>query len=154
MSTGRQPKSKAEGAHKTLSKEKLEWIQLIVKHLELNLVDLSDALPSDADHAAYLHWTISGFFRTLEEAPGAGSDAIFNMFRQIADESIGEPIEWTADLNARRFALIDKKIEGSLAPAEQVELERLTKAMRRSVESELKLPLEGAKSLHRYLTEL
>ena len=63
-------------------------------------------------------------------------------------------IEWNSALNQRRFELIDKEIQETLAPAERVELARLTGIMREQLESEANLPMEGAKALHRKLLEL
>jgi len=62
--------------------------------------------------------------------------------------------EWSDALNQRRFALIDKQIQGLLTPAESVELAGLTRMMRDCVESETNLPMEGAQSLHRKLLQL
>ncbi len=57
-------------------------------------------------------------------------------------------------LNQRRFELIDREIQETLAPAERVELTGLTRIMREQLESEANLPMEGAKALHRKLLEL
>ncbi|MEI8018979.1 MAG: hypothetical protein WCH39_12330 [Schlesneria sp.] len=65
-----------------------------------------------------------------------------------------EPMEWTEELNQRRFALIDKEIQGTLTPAETFELADLTRIMRENVDSEANFPLEGVKALHRKLLEL
>jgi hypothetical protein len=61
---------------------------------------------------------------------------------------------WNSALNKRRFELIDMGIQGTLGPAERAELEGLTKIMREQLESELNLPMEGARALHRKLLEL
>src|SRR5207245_9870800 len=61
---------------------------------------------------------------------------------------------WSDALNQRRFALIDKEIQGLLTPAETVELAGLTRIMRDHVESEANLPIKGARALHRTLLQL
>jgi hypothetical protein len=66
-------------------------------------------------------------------------------------ESIG--VQWTAELNQRRFDLIDLAIQRTLSVSEEVELATLTQIMRAHVDSEANLPFEGARKLHRYLIE-
>jgi hypothetical protein len=63
-------------------------------------------------------------------------------------------IGWSDALNQRRFELIDKEIQGSLTPAERIELAGLTRSMREHVESETNLPMEGARALHANLLQL
>jgi hypothetical protein len=58
---------------------------------------------------------------------------------------------WNDELNAKRFELIDKGIQGSLTPAETIELAGLTRSMRDHVESDVNLPMTGARALHRKL---
>ncbi len=55
-------------------------------------------------------------------------------------------------MNKRRFELIDGDIQGTLSRAEQIELAGLTQLMREHVDSEVNLPLEGARKLHRLLS--
>ncbi|MBM4076997.1 MAG: hypothetical protein FJ267_15310 [Planctomycetes bacterium] len=62
--------------------------------------------------------------------------------------------EWNAELNKRRFQLIDGEIEGILSQAEQIELAGLTHLMRMHVDSEANLPFEGARKLYGYLAKL
>ena len=59
-------------------------------------------------------------------------------------------LQWTAELNKRRFELIDGHIQGTLTPAEQQELEELTRLMRAQVETEAPLSFEGARKLLRH----
>ena len=61
---------------------------------------------------------------------------------------------WSDALNQRRFALIDKEIQGSLTGTESIELAGLTRIMRDHVESEANLPMKGARALHRKLLKL
>jgi hypothetical protein len=59
--------------------------------------------------------------------------------------------EWTSAKNARRFYLIDKEIDGSITGEETVELESLTKQMRRYVNKVAPLPAAAARKLHQEL---
>ena len=61
---------------------------------------------------------------------------------------------WNSELNSRRFELIDGEIQGTLSIAEQFELETLTNLMRKHVDAEENFPFEGARILHKHLTEL
>jgi hypothetical protein len=85
---------------------------------------------------------------------GIDDDEIVNLFGRVALEDTNAPteLEWNAELNKRRFELIDKDIQGTLNRAEQIELAGLTQLMREQVDSEVNLPLEGARKLHRLLS--
>jgi hypothetical protein len=58
---------------------------------------------------------------------------------------------WSAESNRRRLALIDKQIQQSISLAEQLELARLTAQMRAQVDTEINLPLQGARAIHKRL---
>lgn len=153
MPVEEQPKSETESSAAAISEDASEWLQQVVKHFELNFIDACQGSQADADEPAYQRLTIRAIVQTLKDS-GLSEGSIREMFGQIAGESIAEPIEWTAEMNRRRFSLIDKEIQGDLTPAEQFELARLTSAMRMAVDSELNLPMEGARALHRKLTDL
>ena len=55
---------------------------------------------------------------------------------------------WTADDNARRCALIDKDIDGQLAPDERVELDALEQRLERYVDAVAPLPLVPLRKLY------
>lgn len=59
--------------------------------------------------------------------------------------------EWNESRNARRCALIDKEIDGTLAPAERVELELLQKEAVTYRDRVAPFPIEGARKLHEQL---
>ena len=46
------------------------------------------------------------------------------------------------------------EIKGSLSATESIELAGLTRIMRHHVESEMNLPMQGARNLHRKLLQL
>lgn len=92
---------------------------------------------------------------TLRDS-GADEDEIVNLFGRIAIEEKGPGKEamWNAELNKRRFELIDGDIQGTLSRDEQIELADLTHLMRQHVDSEANLPVDGARKLHRHLAKL
>jgi hypothetical protein len=59
--------------------------------------------------------------------------------------------DWTEAKNARRCALIDREIAGTLAPEEEAELDRLQREMLRHRRRVAPLPLEDARRLHQEL---
>lgn len=67
-----------------------------------------------------------------------------------ADPSVA-PGEWNEANNARRSALIDKEIDGTLTSAERVELEVLQKQAVAHRDHVAPLPLAAARRLHEEL---
>ena len=87
---------------------------------------------------------------------GADDEQVQNLFGRVAlgeHFQVPEGLKWNAELNKRRFELIDMDIQGTLSYAEQLELAVLTQLMRDHVDSEMNLPIAGAKRLHRLLSE-
>ncbi len=69
---------------------------------------------------------------------GADNEQVQNLFGRVAlgeDFLFPEPREWNAELNKRRFELIDMDIQRTLSHAEQLELGVLTQLMRDYVDS-------------------
>jgi hypothetical protein len=135
-----------------------KWIRQFVKHFELNLVDASRGLPPDASISQSQAATARAILATYLDS-GMEFESAVELFGRVAGEgpsvkgrSVGVP--WSDALNQRRFELIDKEIQGSLTPAESIELASLTNSMREHVESEMNLPMKGARDLHRKLLHL
>lgn len=59
--------------------------------------------------------------------------------------------DWTDAKNARRHALIDRAIAGTITRDESLELELLQDELQRYVERVAPLPLDHARDLHRQL---
>jgi hypothetical protein len=59
--------------------------------------------------------------------------------------------EWTEEKNARRFALIDREIAGTLSAAEAVELQHLQEGIDDYLRRVAPLPLTAARDLHEQL---
>ncbi len=137
-----------------LSEVASDWFRQFRKHLELAMVDTGRGLPSDATPADYQLAVLNAVKLTLLDS-GLDNDAIVELFGRVALESANAPAKlvWNAELNQRRFELIDKDIQGALTRAEQMELAGLTQFMREQVDAEINLPMEGAKKLHRLLSE-
>jgi hypothetical protein len=66
----------------------------------------------------------------------------------------GEPEEeWTEEKNQRRCALLDRKYDSGLSPAEAAELALLQDAMQRRIDQVTPLPLDAARQLHQELLQ-
>ena len=84
---------------------------------------------------------------------GMNSEDVIRLLGEASTEPLPEPqdFEWSSQKNARRLALIDKKIQQTITSLEAVELQRLTGLMRSYCDREETVPLEGARKLHRRL---
>jgi hypothetical protein len=73
------------------------------------------------------------------------------IIESLEADSSAPPGEWNEAKNARRSALIDKEIDGSLTPGERVELEVLQKQAVAYRDRVAPLPIEGARKLQEQL---
>jgi hypothetical protein len=151
MAVKKQPDPKSA----TVSEGANDWFRQFLKHLELSWSEIGQAIPSDATPADYGLATLQAVKLTLLDS-GLNDGQVLGLFGQVAFEQafLSSRPEWTAELNKRRFELIDGDIQGTLSREEKLELAGLTQRMREHVDSELNLPIKGAQKLHRYLTEL
>jgi hypothetical protein len=138
----------------TLSEGANDWFRQFLKHLEISMAETGQGLPSDAGDADFSLAAMRAVKLTLLDS-GLDNERILGLFGRVAFEraDASKMPEWTAELNKRRFELIDGEIQGALSREEQLELAGLTQLMRQHVDSEVNLPFEGAKKLHRYLTD-
>jgi hypothetical protein len=153
MANTKRHESKPVSRGGTLSEHTTDWINLFIKHFELNLLDASHSLPPDASESDYRFAAIRAMFETVLDS-GVDGEVLAETVGKVLIEERQGSIEWNSDLNQRRFELIDKAIQESLTPSESIELAGLTRTMREHLESEANLPMEGAKALHRKLREL
>ncbi|MCI0376882.1 MAG: hypothetical protein L0215_04705 [Gemmataceae bacterium] len=123
-----------------------DWIRQFTKHLELQLLEASRDLAPNVSVARAILATFIDSGMEIESA--------MELLGQAALESHTGAALWSDALNARRFALIDKEIQGALTPAESIELAGLTRIMRDHIESETNLPMKGARALHQKLLQL
>jgi hypothetical protein len=153
MASTKPHKSESVSHGDSISERASDWIRLCIKHFELNLLDTSRSLPPNASDLDYRIAAIRAMFETLLDS-GMDAELFAETVGRILIEERPGSIQWNSQLNQRRFELIDKEIQETLAPAERVELAGLTRIMREQLESEANLPMEGAKALHRKLLEM
>ncbi|MEO8493514.1 MAG: hypothetical protein ABI614_00480 [Planctomycetota bacterium] len=151
MAVKKQPDSDAG----ELSEAVNDWLRQFLKHLELFMVQTGQDLRPDSGSADYRLAAMRAVKLTLLDSD-MDDEEIRNLLGRVAieDVSTAKPLQWNAELNKRRFELIDRDIQANLSRAEQIELAGLTQLMREHVDSEVNLPFEGARKLHRLLTEM
>jgi hypothetical protein len=151
MAVKKQPESGAGELSETAN----DWFRQFLKHLELYIADTGQGLPPDAKNADYGLAALRAVRLALVDS-GIDDGEILNLFGRVALEDANAPtrLEWNAELNRRRFELIDRDIQGTLSRAEHIELAGLTQLMREHVDSEVNVPIEGARKLHGFLSGL
>jgi hypothetical protein len=110
-------------------------------------------MPPDASVSESQVATARAILATYVDS-GMEFESAVELLGQVAVERQSVNVAWSDALNQRRFALIDKEIQGSLSAPESIELAGLTRIMRNHVESETNLPMKGARVLHRKLLQL
>jgi hypothetical protein len=132
-----------------------DWFRQFLKHLEIYMAETGRGLRPDSEAAEFCLAAMRAVKLTLQDS-GVDEDEIVSLFGRIVivEKSESEKPVWNAKLNKRRFELIDGDIQGTLSRAEQIELAGLTHLMREYVDSEVSLPFEGARKLHRHLAKL
>ena len=153
MTTTKSHDSEERAFPETISADTDPWIRQFIKHFELHVIDASRHLPPNASVWELQAASARAILETYLES-GMELESIMELLGRVGVEVQSVETEWSDALNQRRFALIDKQIQGLLTPAESVELAGLTRMMRDCVESETNLPMEGAQSLHRKLLQL
>lgn len=151
MAVKKQPDSVAG----TLPEGANDWFRQFLKHLEIFMTEMGQQLPSNANSPELALAAMRAVKITLLDS-GLDDKQILALFGHVAFENTdsSKSPKWTAELNKRRFELIDGDIQETLTVEERLELVGLTNLMREHVDSENNLPIEGAKKLHRYLTDL
>ena len=118
------------------------------------MVQTGSNLGSDSDSADLQLAAMRAVRLSMLES-GMDEEVLRSLFGRVAMESTRTGSQqWNPELNARRFTLIDKDIQGALSAAEQIELADLTQRMREHVDSEVYLPFEGARMVHRRLSDM
>jgi hypothetical protein len=151
MAVKKQPESNPGKLHEAVN----DWFRQFLKHLELYIVETGQSLTSNSNTMDFSRAAIQAVKLTLLDS-GADNEQVQNLFGRVAlgeDFLFPERREWNAELNKRRFELIDMDIQRTLSHAEQLELGVLTQLMRDYVDSDINLPIAGAKVLHRLLSE-
>jgi len=127
-----------------------DWIRQCIRHVELNMVDAARDLAPDATESDLQAAAVRAFISTLIDS-GMARESALELLGQFVVEHKSPNVTWNDAANRRRFALIDKDIQGTLTSAESIELAGLTRLMREHVDSEENLPMTGARRLHRQL---
>jgi hypothetical protein len=153
LTTTRSHKSEQPTSPGAISADTDLWIRQFVKQFELHVLDASHDLTPDAGVSDSQMATARAIVATYLDS-GMELDSVMELFGRVAVERRPVGACWSDALNQRRIALIDKEIQGSLTPAESVELAGLTRIMRDHVDAEANLPMEGARALHRKLLQL
>ena len=130
-----------------------DWIRQFIKHVELEFADASRSLPHQPSSSELQHATARALLATFVDS-GMQAESVLELFGQIAVDRKPEKSTWNDALNERRITLIDSEIQGTITPAERLELAGLTKMLREQVDSETSLPMHGARALHRRLLQL
>ncbi len=86
----------------------------------------------------------------LEES-GTDPETVLALFGRIAVEKRHGLQGWSEELNARRCALIDKDVDGTLEPGERMELAGLTRLLRERFDTESSVPLTRLEALLMHL---
>jgi hypothetical protein len=146
------PESESAESEDSISDVEDLWVRKFVEHFELHVLDATRNLPPNASLSESQLATARAILATYLES-GMEFESALELLGQAAAEWRSANVAWSDALNQRRFVLIDKEIQGSLTPAEKIELAGLTRIMRDHVESEANLPMEGARALHRMLLQ-
>lgn len=147
------PETQRSQPDRALSTDVEDWIRRFIKVLELHLVDANYAGSPDAVDAEMPLATARAIVATFLDS-GMEFESVVELFGRVAVERQSRDVPWTDALNRRRFALIDMDIQGTLTPAGTLELAGLTRILRDHVESEINLPMAGARALHEKLLQL
>ncbi|MFG0265482.1 MAG: hypothetical protein ACF8AM_10075 [Rhodopirellula sp. JB055] len=134
------------------------WSRQFLKHIELNLLDVIAGLSRNATQEEYQAATLQAVIETLQDSgmaliefPSLAAKAIAKIQDQPPSTNV---TQWTPAMNARRMDLIDRQIQETITVPEQIELARLTEAMRTVIDSEKSQPMEGMKALHAKLLSI
>lgn len=145
-------KSKLKSRQGAISDHAVEWIGTFIRVFEDNFTQIGSGLPPGASTLDVQEAAIDAIIQTLFEA-GVSAESCLQGIRRAMNKGRSSAIEWNAELNRRRFELIDKEFNESLTQEEQIELAGLTQLMREQLDTELNLPLAGATELYRKLLD-
>lgn len=117
MVVKRQSESSA-GAH---SESANDWFRQCVKHVEINMAETGQVLCPDSEWAEFCLAAMRATKLAVRDA-GVAEDEIVNLCGRVIleEKSGGKEVIWNAELNRRRFQLIDGDIHGTFSRAEQL----------------------------------
>ncbi|MBM4088485.1 MAG: hypothetical protein FJ276_03530 [Planctomycetes bacterium] len=154
MSADESLKQRRRRGGESVRADAIDWGSHFVKFLELEYTNAAARLSAEATWADYRRTMFHAVVAALRES-GTNPDEIAQLLREgiPLDHDVDQSAGWTSECNARRIALIDKKIQQTLSEAEAAELDRLTARLRLHVDNEELVPMKGARRLHRQLLE-
>jgi hypothetical protein len=99
--------------------------------------------------------------RTLEKQAGLRNvsleqwavEVLLGQSEAAAAQPKEPPRQWDDEKNARRCDLIDRQIEGTIAPAERRELDDLQSQLRRHLDEVAPFDLAAARKIHQQLLQ-
>lgn len=108
MAVKKQPESDAG----KLSESANDWFRQFLKHLELFMVETGQSLPTDSKLTDHRLAAMRAVKLTLLDS-GMDDDEVRSLVGRVALEDTDVPaqLEWNADMNKRRFELIDGDIQ-------------------------------------------
>ena len=115
MAVKKQPESNSGKLHETTS----DWFREFLKHLELFMVGTGQSLAANAVTFDLSLAAMRAVKLTLLES-GMDNEQIRHLFGRVAFEDlrVADQLNWNAELNERRFQLIDRDIQGTLSQTE------------------------------------
>jgi hypothetical protein len=134
VTTKKPHESEPPVSRQSISAEADHWIRQFVNIFESHVIDASRDLPPNASVSESQAATARAILATFLDS-GMEFESAVELLGQVAIGWKSAGVTWNDALNQRRFELIDKEIQGSLTPAESIELASLTKSMRDHIES-------------------
>ena len=114
---------------------------------------VSKLIPTSGDDpVSAVHLEYVDVWRQVRRWPSElRRDLVGDIMDSLETEAPTAAPEWNEDRNARRCALIDKEIEGTLTAPERAELNLLQKQATAYRDRVAPVPIEGARRLHQEL---
>lgn len=150
MSPDRPCEPRATAEHETVDTDARIWSLQWIPVFEQALLAESTHLPKPTEISDLYRMTIRAMLSTLIDE-GMNPEWFVDVVGKALGEMSPHETTWNPESNLRRLALIDKQIQQSISLAEQLELARLTAQMRAQVDTEVNLPLQGARAIHKRL---
>jgi hypothetical protein len=150
MSPDRPLEPRATAAQEPIDTDARFWSLQWIPVFEQALLAESTHLRKPTDISDLYRMTIRAMLSTLIDS-GMSPESFIDLVGHTLSEMSPPEATWSAESNRRRLALIDKQIQQSISLAEQLELARLTAQMRAQVDTEINLPLQGARAIHKRL---
>ena len=119
--------------------DEVEWLARFIREFELEFNVITRSLESYSGESEISRIVLYAVKRLLSES-GMRTEEMLSI---IADDRYG----WTDEKNARRFELIEKKMDDNLSGGEAWELESLTEQLRYSMKDVERSRVEFAKKL-------